>query len=99
MRYAICIGNEGYPASLELRKVYEVISDAAAENHQLIRVVDESGEDYLYPTEYFGPIELPKAAERIFSATSQEVCVWNRKTSGETLKSCPKKPSSRSLTS
>jgi len=56
----ICVKNEDYPASLEKRKIYETIEDSAAEKHGQIRVIDESGEDYLYPQEYFVPVSLPK---------------------------------------
>jgi hypothetical protein len=63
-RFVICIRNEGHEASLELRKVYQVVSDQASERHRLLRVVDESGEDYLYPEAFFVPIELPKAVEK-----------------------------------
>jgi hypothetical protein len=52
-KFVICIENTKYPASLEKRKIYEVIPDAAAEKIELIRVVDESGEDYLYPAACF----------------------------------------------
>lgn len=65
-QFVICIRNDEYPASLETRKIYEVIPDADAEKHHQVRVIDESGEDYLYPEEYFIPIELPKAAEEAF---------------------------------
>ena len=57
----ICICNDEYPASLEVRKVYEVLPDPLAAAHHFIRVVDESGDDYLYPESYFIPIELPQA--------------------------------------
>ncbi len=63
-RFVICIRNEGYRVSLELRKIYQVIPDASAERHHLLRVVDESGEDYLYPQTFFMPIEVPKAVEK-----------------------------------
>lgn len=56
----ICIRNDAYPASLEVRKVYEVLPDTAAATHHLVRIIDESGEDYLYPDEYFMPVELPQ---------------------------------------
>jgi len=56
----ICVRNEDYPASLETRKIYESIPDQDAESHKQIRVIDESGEDYLYPEEYFIPVSLPK---------------------------------------
>jgi len=52
-QFVICIGNEGYPASLELRKIYQVIPDKAASRLRQIRVIDESGQDYLYPKDYF----------------------------------------------
>jgi len=55
----ICISNDEYPASLEVRKIYEVLPDSEAVPHQLVRIVDESGEDYLYPAAYFVPVELP----------------------------------------
>jgi len=59
-RYVLCLKNEDYPASLEVRKVYLAIPDREAEKHRLIRIVDESGEDYLYPAEYFAYLELPQ---------------------------------------
>ena len=57
-RFVICVKNEGYEASLEFRKVYDVLEDKEAETHGLVRVVDESGEDYLFSEEYFVSIEL-----------------------------------------
>jgi hypothetical protein len=60
-RYVVCVRNEGYTASLERRKIYERIPDADAEAHGMIRLVDESGEDYLYPRDLFVAIDLPKA--------------------------------------
>ena len=63
-RFALCVENRGYPASLERRKVYRLLADDAASKHRQVRVIDESGEDYLYPQEYFVPIKLPQAAER-----------------------------------
>ena len=62
--FVVCIKNEGYVASLELRKIYEVMPDERAADHQMIRVVDESGEDYLYPSDFFIPIDLPKPIEQ-----------------------------------
>ena len=59
----ICIKNEDYPASLEKRKIYEAIPDPVAEKHGQVRVIDESGEDYLFPQEYFIPVSLPKNIE------------------------------------
>ena len=57
--YMICVNNHGYEASLEVRKIYEVLTDKAAKRHHQIRVIDESGEDYLYPKKYFAPVRLP----------------------------------------
>jgi len=56
--YLICVGNEGYEASLELRKIYEKIHDKEAEKHKQVRIIDESGEDYLYPAAFFAPVRL-----------------------------------------
>ena len=58
-RLVICVGNAGYEASLELRKVYQVVLDETGESRGYLRVVDESGEDYLYLQELFIPVELP----------------------------------------
>lgn len=60
-KFVICIKNDDYPASLEIRKLYQVISDPDAEKNHHLRVIDESGEDYLYPEEYFLSINLPHA--------------------------------------
>ena len=65
--YAFCVKNDDYPVSLELRKVYQVVQDDWATAHGHIRVIDESGEDYLYPVEYFVPVALPEAAEGVFT--------------------------------
>jgi hypothetical protein len=67
MQFVVCITNENYPASLEIRKIYQAIPDRRAAKRNLIRVIDESEEDYLYPENNFVPIELPKAAEKTFS--------------------------------
>ena len=69
-QFAVCVKNEDYPASLEVRKIYEVLPDAKAAKHKMIRIVDESGEDYLYPEEYFVAIEIPQAAETVFLKAS-----------------------------
>ncbi|NES05180.1 MAG: hypothetical protein F6K22_21570 [Okeania sp. SIO2F4] len=69
-KFAICIHNKNYPTSLEIRKIYQVIPDTTSSKYQMIRVIDESNKDYLYPSNYFIPIELPKAAEITFSMTT-----------------------------
>jgi hypothetical protein len=60
----ICIDNKGYEASLERRKIYEARSDLASAKRGLLRIVDESGEDYLYPESMFVEASLPAAARR-----------------------------------
>ena len=62
--FVLCINNKGYPASLEQRKLYQVIPDKIAEKHNQIRVIDESGEDYLYPESLFIELELPIQVEK-----------------------------------
>jgi hypothetical protein len=57
--FAICIRNTGYPAALELRKIYAVLPDPQAAAHHLVRIIDESGEDYLYPQDYFILTDFP----------------------------------------
>lgn len=57
--FAVCINNTEYPASLELHKIYRVVADEDAAQDGDIRVVDESGEDYLYPANWFAMVELP----------------------------------------
>lgn len=64
--FGVCIKNRGYPASLETRKIYEMLADPWAAARGLVRVIDESGEDYLYPETYFARIELPSKANRLF---------------------------------
>lgn len=61
-QYVVCVGNEGYEESLELRKIYEALSDPRAERDGLIRVIDED-EDYLYPAGWFLRIDLPREIE------------------------------------
>ncbi|MBI4881349.1 MAG: hypothetical protein HY812_17065 [Planctomycetes bacterium] len=70
IRYGVCVENRGYPAALEVRKIYRLVQDAAAEARGLVRVIDESGEDYLYPGRFFVPIEVPREAARVFSRKS-----------------------------
>ena len=60
----ICIKNKGFEASLELRKIYKAIEDLEGQSHGQIRVIDESGEDYLYPEEFFVRVDLPAAVEQ-----------------------------------
>jgi hypothetical protein len=63
--YVLCIDNGGYPESLEVRKVYAVLPDERADAREYVRVIDETGEDYLYPSKYFVPIQVPPEAAKI----------------------------------
>ena len=65
-----CVENEGYPASLEKRKIYVALRDPAAEQHALIRIVDESGDDYLYPKSLFRSIVLPQSIRKAVMAAA-----------------------------
>jgi Ca2+-binding EF-hand superfamily protein len=69
-QFVICVNNQGYLASLELRKVYRVLPDDKAAKHRLIRIIDESGEDYLFPADFFIAIDLPEAVEKAVSAAA-----------------------------
>ena len=67
--FVVCINNDGYPASLETRKIYVALTDAEANRNGMTRVVDESGEDYLYPSTLFQVISLsPKESKAILAA-------------------------------
>ena len=63
-KFGVCIDNADYSASLELHKIYRILADKDAALDGDLRVIDESGEDYLYPAEYFVLIELPEAVEQ-----------------------------------
>lgn len=71
VRYVVCVRNDGYPEALELRKLYRVIADPLASKVNHLRVVDESGEDYLYPKALFAPVRLTPPAHRALAATKQ----------------------------
>ncbi len=63
-QFAVCINNEGYPASLEVGKLYRIIHDKTSEAHGYLRIVDESGEDYAYSSDRFFPIEVPQKLKK-----------------------------------
>jgi hypothetical protein len=71
-RFAICVENAGYPASLELHKVYRMVPDAEAEKDGDLRVIDESGEDYLYPGAYFVVADLAQEVARTLAKSFAE---------------------------
>lgn len=62
VRFAVCVRNDGYPAALELHRSYRVVPDARADEYGLVRIIDESGEGYLYPREYFDAVDPSAAA-------------------------------------
>lgn len=66
----VCINNEGYAASLEKRKIYIALADPAAERGGLVRIIDESGDDYLYPKSFFRAITLPQSVKRAVLAAA-----------------------------
>lgn len=68
--FLLCVGNEGYPASLEVRKVYRVLPDPVAASRGFVRIIDESGEDYLYPSIFFVAVSLPAAAVSAFAGVA-----------------------------
>lgn len=68
--YLLCVRNDGYPASLEVCKVYRAQPDAVAAARGFVRVIDESGEDYLYPSDFFVAVDLRQAAVRVFAGAS-----------------------------
>ncbi len=63
LRFAVCLNNADYPASLELHKIYRVLPDADAEKDGDLRIVDESGEDYLYSADDFAVVKLPQTVQ------------------------------------
>lgn len=70
-KFVICVCNAGQEASLLLRKIYEQLPDPDAEQEAMIRVVDETGEDYLHPAKYFVRIELPKDVEEVVEEAAE----------------------------
>ena len=68
-KLVVCLKNKGYEVSLETRKIYQVLPDTEAAKHRQIRVIDESGDDYLYPASYFTQIELPQPIRKAVLAS------------------------------
>ncbi len=69
-QFFLCIRNEGYAASLQVRTIYACVSDPGAESHGMLRIVDESGEDYLFPASLFVPIDVPDEAVKVFAGAA-----------------------------
>lgn len=68
--FVLCVRNDGYPASLERRKLYPIVRDETAGKHGLMRIIDESGEDYLYPANFFVALRLPANVKLALSRAS-----------------------------
>ena len=71
LQFALCLNNEGYPASLEVGKLYRVIPDDEAAAHGYIRIIDESGEDYAFTANRFHLVQLPIAVEKALLSSSR----------------------------
>lgn len=69
-QFFLCIRNDEYAASLQVRTVYPALSDPDAEAHGMLRIVDESGEDYLFPATFFVPIDVPEVAVEVFAGAA-----------------------------
>jgi hypothetical protein len=78
-KFAVCVDNSGYPASLELYKIYRVLPDNDAMADGDLRVIDESGEDYLYPASRFVLIKLPKTVIARIEPTLSRVTTHHAK--------------------
>ena len=81
-KFLLCIDNEGYEASLEMRKLYENISDKEAERHNQVRIIDESGEDYLYPSHFLPlsnfqlKLKVKSWKEQYSQSATKKCCPW-----------------------
>src|SRR5215471_8325046 len=88
--FVICVDNSGYPAALELHKVYAVLPDERAAADDFLRVIDESGEDYLYSRNRFAPVELPQQVKQSWSRRVRESTIL-AKTTLHPTKRAPRK--------
>ncbi len=70
MKYVICVNSNDYAASLEVRNLYKCLPDEDAVQHGQLRVIDESGEDYLYPASHFVAVELPADVEKTIAGVA-----------------------------
>ena len=68
--FLLCVRNDDYPTSLEVRKLYPTFADSQAQKLDLVRIVDESGSDYLYPADYFVAVRLPQSVKRALAKAS-----------------------------
>lgn len=65
--YGVCVKNDGYPVALRIRRLYQVVPDEHAARRHMVRVIDESGEDYLYPCDYVVPVTVSRDAAKVIS--------------------------------
>jgi len=79
-QFVICIDNSGYPASLEVHKIYAVLPDERAAEDDFLRVVDESGEDYLYSAKRFVSVDLPQQVKQLWVRRVRESTTLANKT-------------------
>ena len=70
VQFVVCVANRGYRASLVIRRLYRILPDGEAERNGLVRIIDESGEDYLYPKKLFVAIDLPSALTKRFAVAN-----------------------------
>jgi hypothetical protein len=68
--FVVCLSNEGFEASLEVRKLYQLLADPESAAHGLVRLIDESGQDYLYPAKMFRRVELPASLKKALRLAS-----------------------------
>ena len=68
-KFVVCLKNKSYEVSLKPRKIYQILPDTDAARHRQLRVIDESGDDYLYPASYFATIELPQTVRKAVLAS------------------------------
>lgn len=73
LRFVICINDGGYVDDLKVRTVYQVLPDTSAARSNYLRIIDETGEDYLYPAGYFMPIELPNEMKQLFELSQSHI--------------------------
>ncbi|MBA3334152.1 MAG: hypothetical protein H0T08_00930 [Acidobacteria bacterium] len=77
IQFAVCLNNKGYPASLEVGKLYRVIADEEAAKENLLRVVDESGDDYAFASNRFHIVELPQTIKKTLLQASSKINLTN----------------------
>jgi hypothetical protein len=80
--FAICLNNQGYEDDLKVRTVYEVLPDESAARSQYVRIIDETGEDYLYPSSYFVFIDVPQEVETTLRSPNRSIKTGKKRKTG-----------------